>query len=427
TTDKIRLGIIGCGGIARGRHLTGLALLKKAGLENFRVTALCDTSAENLDTAADYVRRELGGEPERYADWQELVAKGAVDAVDVCLPHGLHHVVGIAALGAGLHVVMEKPYTVSVETGRRLAAAADTSGKVLATAVPHRRTPGQRAVHWAINEGRLIGQPRMFFAHYTQWRDQPRSTPDANLPPAVAWRRDRLMGGGAGVMDSGFHFLDSIQYFYGQPLQVYAELRAFAPGGADQPPVSGKGIVDEREDTAVVTFSFQNGVVGTWCWSFQVAGKETRNCVIYGSEGSIEDTGYSNRFVVYHQFEHNIFEFRGKDGSFLSMSEIHSRMRRELGPERMNELYPNGVTDHFAIELWDFLKAVQTGGKPEVDGWGGLATTALVEAIYESAYSGQAVKVADVLQGKSGPAYHGWQTDIDAHWESQSVPHLRRA
>ena len=46
--DKIRLGIIGCGGIARGRHLTGLALLKKAGLENFRVTALCDTSAETM-------------------------------------------------------------------------------------------------------------------------------------------------------------------------------------------------------------------------------------------------------------------------------------------------------------------------------------------------------------------------------------------
>src|SRR5687767_5994110 len=98
--DKIRLGIIGCGGIARGRHLTGLVLLKKANLENFRVTALCDTSPENLDAASDYVRRELGGEPERYTDWQELVTKGAVDAVDVCLPHGLHHVVGIAALNA---------------------------------------------------------------------------------------------------------------------------------------------------------------------------------------------------------------------------------------------------------------------------------------------------------------------------------------
>ncbi|HEV2126590.1 MAG TPA: Gfo/Idh/MocA family oxidoreductase, partial [Chloroflexota bacterium] len=400
---KIRLGIIGCGGIARGRHLTGLTLLKRTGLDNFEVTALCDTVEENLSSAADYVQREHGNTPQIYRDWQECITKAPVDAVDICLPHGLHHVTGIAALRAGLHVVMEKPYTVTIKTGRQLAEAADQSGKVLATAVPHRRMPGQRAVHWAINEAKLIGQPRMFFTEYTQWRPQPTApAASSGQPTRTNWRRDRMMGGGAGVIDSGFHFLDTIQYFYGEPEQVYAELRAFSPEGLVR---RGPEMVEERENSAIVTFSFKNGVMGTWAWSTQVPGKETRNSVIYGSEGSIEDTGYSDRFMVYHQFM-NGGEYRGRDGTYLSMGELQSRMRREIGTERLQQLFPNGVTDHFAIELWDFLDAVEHNRKPEVDGWGGLATTALVEAIYESAYSGRAVKLADVL---SGEAYYGWQ------------------
>lgn len=416
--DKIRLGIIGCGGIARGRHLTGLTLLERAGLDNFEVTALCDTVQENLDAAAAYFEKEHGRRPERYTSWEDCVSRAPVDAVDVCLPHGLHHVVGIAALEAGLHVVMEKPYTVTVKTGRALAEAADRNNKVLATAVPHRRMPGQRAVWWAINEAKLLGRPRLFFADYTQYRPQPASSGPAR--PAVSWRRDRMMGGGAGVIDSGFHFLDTLLYFFGPCEQVYAELRAFSD---DAEPVRGAGMVEQRENTAVVTFSFESGVVGTWCWSFQVPGKETRNVVFYGSEGSIEDTGYSDRFVIYHLFMHQ-GEYRGRDGSYLSMGELQGRMRRELGPERTQQLFPSGVTDHFAIELWDFLDAIEKGRKPEVDGWGGLNTTALVEAIYESAYSGQAVKIADIL---SGAAYHGWQQDIDAHWAEHPIPTLTRS
>jgi predicted dehydrogenase len=414
--DKIRLGIIGCGGIARNRHITGLALLKREGLDNFQITACCDTVEENVMAAVEQVRRFQGTSPQAYRDWEELVTHAPVDAVDVCLPHGLHHVVGIACLEAGLHVLMEKPYTVTVKTGRQLAEAADRTGKVLATAVPHRRMPGQRAVHWAIQEAKLIGEPRLFFANYTQYRPTPPAGP---LRPAAVWRRDRAMGGGAGVIDSGFHFLDTIRYFYGEVEQVSAELRAFRPDGA---PIRREGLVAEREDSAMVMFSFKNGMMGTWSWSSQVPGKDTRNIVIYGAEGSIEDTGYSNRFVVYHQFMGE-GELRRMDGTYLSMDELRAQQRQALGPERMQQLFPNGVTDHFAIEIWDFLEAIEKGRPPEVDGWGGLATTALVEAIYESAYSGQAVKLADILSGK---AYYGWQRDLDAYWDQHQPPTLRR-
>lgn len=414
--DKIRLGIIGCGGIARNRHLTGLTLLKRAGLDNFEVTACCDTLDENVQAAAAQVRNQQGTSPEIYHDWEDLIRKAPVDAVDICLPHGLHHLVGISCLEAGLHVIVEKPYTVTIKTGRALARAADHAGKVLAVAVPHRRMPGQRAVRWALNEAKLLGEVRTFFQNYTQYRAP---TPLAALPPAMQWRVNRVMGGGAGVIDSGFHFLDTIRYFYGEPEQVSAEVRAFRDGGAV---IARDGIADERENTVMALFSFKSGVIGTWCWSFAAAGKETRDCVINGSEGSIEDTGYSDRYMVYHMFM-NGGELRRRDGLYLSMGELQAKHRQEIGAEAVQRLYPNGVTDHFATELWDFFDAIENQRKPEVDGWDALKTLGLVEAIYESSWSGRTVKIDDLL---AGDAPDGWQREIDAHWDERQPPHVSR-
>ena len=65
------------------------------------------------------------------------------------------------------------------------------------------------------------------------------------------------MGGGAGVIDSGFHFLDTVQYFFGEPEQVYAELRAVGEGGAI---LRGPDILTERESSAVITLTFNEPV-----------------------------------------------------------------------------------------------------------------------------------------------------------------------
>ena len=418
---KIRLGIIGCGGIALNRHIPGLAQLRAAGFDTFEVTAVCDTVEENVRKAVHGVRRFQDSDPQMYSDWQEMVRTAPIDAVDICLPHGLHHLAGIACLNAGLHVIMEKPYTVTVKTGRALAEAADRNKKVMATAVPHRRMPGERAVHWAINEAGLIGRPRMFFSNYT------RAAPPvpAGAPPTgpvsarMDWRRDRAMGGGRGVIDSGFHFFDSVRYFYGDVDQVFAQVIEYN-GGEDH--LRGSDIVQASENAAMIQFVFKSGVIGTWGWSLVQPGQETRNIVHYGSEGSIEDTGYSNKFVAFHQFMSE-GELRQADGTVISMQELQAKMRQALGPDRLQRIYPNGVTDHFAVEIWDFLDAVITNRKPEVDAWDGLGTLAVVEAAYESAFSGTAVKVDDVLNG----SVYGWQKDIDEHWDAHPIPQLTRA
>lgn len=406
----MRLGLIGCGGIARNRHLTAIEKLRQADRDrDVELVAVADNAAPNAAIAADWSAEHLGGRPAQYADYREMLAKERLDAVDICLPHGLHHVAGIDAFSAGCHVVLEKPYTVTVKTGQALIDAAERAGKVLALAVPMRRMPGQRAAAWAINDAKLIGEPRAFFCHDVRQRPAPTARPAAAQaegprPVRENWRADRVMSGGAMVVDSGFHFMDTIRLLFGEVDRVYAELRGFRPDGTNN-------VREGRENTAIVTYTFESGVVGSWSWSAGLVGQSASSLVIYGSDGSLADTGTHSMYAVYHLFMDG-GELKQASGETISLDELKERYLASLSPAARERVYPGGVTDEFAIELHDFFEAVRSGGKPEVDGRDGLKTLALALAVYESGYTGEAVRVADILSGKR----HAYQDEIDAHW-----------
>jgi len=410
----MRLGLIGCGGIARNRHLPALEKLQQADRDrDVELVAVADTVDQNRELAADWSAEHLGRRPTPFVGYHEMLASGTVDAVDICLPHGLHHVAGIDAFRSGCDVILEKPFTVTMQTGRALVEAGAKAGKVLALAVPMRRMPGERAANWAINDAHLIGDPRAFFCHDVRPRTAPqRRPPAAATPPAGAerrpvrenWRADRLMSGGAMVVDSGFHFMDSIRMLFGEVDHVYAELRGFRPDGTNT-------VREGRENTALVTFTFASGVVGSWTWSAGLTGHAASSIIIYGSGGSLSDTGTHSQYAVYHLFM-NGGELKTSDGETLTLDELKERYLASLSPEQRDRVFPGGLTDEFAIELHDFFEAVRTGTQPEVNGEEGLKTLALPLAVYESGYTGQAVKVADVLSGRA----HAYQDEIDAHW-----------
>lgn len=412
--DRIRLGFIGCGGIAL-THVRGLTALKQAGVgDNFEVVAACDAMAGNAETLAHRVHENLGMAPQVCTDWRQMLATKKLDAVDICLPHGLHHIACIDAFEAGLDVVVEKPFAVTVKQSRKIMAAQEKSGKILAVAVPHRRMPGARAVHWAVNTAKLIGDPTIFYVDYCV----PRRAGAAAARPGIVrhnWRQERLMGGGGPIMDSGFHFMDSIQYLFGDVEQVYAQARVFGPNGR-RIVLRGDEVRSTSENTVTAALSFKNGVVGNWSWAFTSPGKELRECVYYGTEGSIEDTAHGNQYMLFHLFMEGC-ELKKADGSAMSMLGLRGQHLAALSAEERNWMFPGGVTDHFAIELWDFFKAVQERGKPEVDGETALRAEALGLALYESVYSGQAVMVEDVLSGKIS----GYQQDLDEYWDNYKM------
>jgi predicted dehydrogenase len=90
----IKLALIGCGGIAR-RHVLSMKDLQERGRGDFVVTAVCDANEAAAQEKADMFEELFGQRPTVYADHHAVIEAGSVDAVDLCLPHGLHHGISI--------------------------------------------------------------------------------------------------------------------------------------------------------------------------------------------------------------------------------------------------------------------------------------------------------------------------------------------
>ena len=121
--EKLKVGIIGCGGIANGKHMPALAKIKEVEL-----VAFCDIIEERAVEAA----KKYGAEGAKvYTDYKELLADESIVTVHVCTPNRSHSFITIDALEAGKHVMCEKPmaktyaeakamYEASVRTGKKL-------------------------------------------------------------------------------------------------------------------------------------------------------------------------------------------------------------------------------------------------------------------------------------------------------------------
>jgi predicted dehydrogenase len=405
--NDLQLAFIGCGGIAR-RHVVAMRDLYDRGRRSFVVTAVCDAVEESARSLADYLADQLGVRPAVYTDYHKLLAEAKVDGADLCLPHGLHHTVTIDCLEAGVHVLCEKPIGVTIKAGQLMAAAAERTGRILSIAVPHRRQPGQRVAHWLFNQSKLMGEPLTFLHAYTRPPDP--VDPHAPIPERVRWRRDRMMSGGGMTLDSGFHYCDSIRYFFGDVEKVYAEMRELKSGR----PVP----VQERpEDSITVTFSFKSGLVGTWCWSVAAPGEAHAHVAFYGSQGCLLDETDS-RFRIFHLFERRPGQREAgrllrSDGTVHTLAELEALYRQSLSAEESELLFPGGTDDGFAIEIWEFVDLIR-GNRlaPEVDAQEGLRSLAIGDAIYESAFTGDVVRVDDILSGRRG----AYQAPIDEHW-----------
>ncbi|MDE2724095.1 MAG: hypothetical protein OXI59_12035, partial [Gemmatimonadota bacterium] len=100
------------------------------------------------------------------------------------------------------------------------------------------------------------------------------------------------------------------------------------------------------------------------------------------------------------------------DGTAYGVSQLQDMFLDSLSQREKERLFPYGLTDGMAIELWDFIDALSVGRDVEIDAEEGLKSKAVSEAIYESGKSGQVVQVSDVVSGKVS----AYQADIDQMW-----------
>ena len=131
--DKVRIGIIGCGGIANGKHMPSL---KK--LADVEMVAFCDIIVERAEKAA----KEYGVEGAKvYTDYHELIARDDIDVVHVLTPNREHSQITVDALNAGKHVMCEKPMAINSAEAKRMLDAAKATGKKLTIGYQSRFRP----------------------------------------------------------------------------------------------------------------------------------------------------------------------------------------------------------------------------------------------------------------------------------------------
>ena len=119
--EKLKVGIIGCGGIANGKHMPSI---KK--VQNLEMVAFCDIIRERAEKAA----REYGTPDAKvYTDYKEMLKDESINNVRVLTPNRLHAQISIDAMRAGKHVLCEKPMANTLEECEAMVRAAEESGR----------------------------------------------------------------------------------------------------------------------------------------------------------------------------------------------------------------------------------------------------------------------------------------------------------
>jgi predicted dehydrogenase len=207
--SPLRIGVIGCGQIARAIHLPVLARIPDA-----RLVALAEPVEANRLAAAATVPGATV-----HSDYRELLQAGGLDAAVICVPPHLHAPCAIAAFDAGLHVYLEKPLAPSSADGARVVEAWRRARKIGMMGFNFRFHPQVERIRQRLGNGD-IGSPLGVRSVFTIL---PHELPE--------WKRSRTTGGGV-LLDLASHHVDLVQHLLGEPVvRVYATTRSLRGEG----------------------------------------------------------------------------------------------------------------------------------------------------------------------------------------------------
>src|SRR3954471_16305469 len=242
----VRVGLIGAGRIVPA-HLRGYAALRAAGVDDFRVTAICSRDPARARSLIGTGGQAGGGmagpavdplfappieissfqddtEVRVFTDVREMLDAGIVDAVDITTEVSLHHTQALACLEAGVHALVEKPMAISVRAARQMRDAAQQRSLSLAVCENARFNRTVRIAKWLVDRGD-IGTPQMasWIALGTaMW------TPDPWVGNS-SLGHPNLMGAGGASLDVGPHIFHRLRMLCGEVESVSAFARVFEP------------------------------------------------------------------------------------------------------------------------------------------------------------------------------------------------------
>lgn len=146
---------------------------------------------------------------------EEVLGNSKIELVVIASPNTTHFAYAKAAMLAGKHVVVEKPFTNTADEAKELINLSESTGKICAVFHNRRYVADFLTMKSILDKG-LIGEPREFFAHYDRFRPEPRTY--------GLWREDILPGSGV-FYDLGPHLIDQALVLFGNPLTITADIR----------------------------------------------------------------------------------------------------------------------------------------------------------------------------------------------------------
>lgn len=202
----VRVGLVGFGFAARTFHAPLIGAV-----EGMEIVAVASRDAAKVGT--DLPGAAVVAGPDA------LVARGDIDLVVIASPNDTHAPIASAALAAGKHVVIDKPFTVTLDEARGLIAQADAVGRLLSVFHNRRWDSDFRSVRKAIEDGR-VGRVMQFESHFDRFRPEVRDR----------WRERAVPGGGI-WFDLGPHLVDQALCLFGLPDWVQGDIAIQRAGG----------------------------------------------------------------------------------------------------------------------------------------------------------------------------------------------------
>ncbi len=271
--DRVRVGVIGTSYWADDFHLPTL--------KSHDAVALAAICGRNERRAQDLAHKH--GVEAIYSDYQEMLARAALDAVCVVTPEDLHHPMVMAALTSGLHVLCEKPMAFSAAQSAEMLAAAEQAGVKHMVQFTNRGLPHYRYVKRLIDDG-YVGEP---YSAYFYWPSGWGPAQDIN---PYHWPFDAHRAKGA-ANELGAHMVDLARWFLGDVVRVSASLRTFVTrtGPSGEP-------MDKANDSAFFLLDFASGAHGViHVGTPNIAGPGLHHtgqlAIIHGQDGTLETRG----------------------------------------------------------------------------------------------------------------------------------------
>ncbi|RME82465.1 MAG: gfo/Idh/MocA family oxidoreductase [Caldilineae bacterium] len=336
--SNIRLAIAGVGYIAR---IHAQAARKLADVE---LTAVVNHRQETM--AAFAAEFDI---PRRYETLEALLQDGDVDAVSINTPNFLHAPQSIAALRAGVHVLVEKPMAMNAREAEAMLRTAEETGSLLMVAHCWRF---DKEVRWLKQQmdrraiGRIV-RTKGFGVH-------------VNWGPKGWFTQKRLAGGGA-LADMGIHAIDTARFLLGDPLplSVYARI--------------GTHYGDfDVDDTGTLIVTWDNGtysLIESGWWQPHADGPEACT-LLYGT------CGFARLFPT------ELTQIETPGGA---ATRVDPRFPRERSPHCPQAMYDT--------QMAYFIDCIRQHRTPVPGGREGLINMRIVDAAYESASTGRVVPI----------------------------------